>query len=347
LCEKLWPILGCDEKELSSRKSSRDDVVNCLASRNKRDRKKEVTMDSACPKKTREMHNHHIDSTVWNDFRFRDDDIIITTYNKSGTTWMQQIVSQLLFNGRTDIDTQAMSLWIDRRIPPRDVKLAVAEAQTHRRFLKTHLPVDALVFSPKAKYVYIGRDGRDVLWSLFNHHSNAADDMYKALNESPGLIGPPLGRPPDDVREYWHTWLEKDGFPYWSFWDNVRSWWAIRNLPNIVMVHFDVLKRNMPEEIRRIARFLDISIDETKWDAIVEHCSFDWMREHGEKIVPLGGAAWKGGIKTFMNKGTNGRWRGTLTEEESAEYEAKALAELGPECAHWLATGELVERTRD
>jgi len=51
------------------------------------------------PRKTREMHNHHFDSTVWNDFAFRDDDIVIATYGKSGTTWMQQIVGQLIFRG--------------------------------------------------------------------------------------------------------------------------------------------------------------------------------------------------------------------------------------------------------
>ena len=31
------------------------------------------------PIKTREMHSHHLDSTFWNDFKFRDDDIIIST----------------------------------------------------------------------------------------------------------------------------------------------------------------------------------------------------------------------------------------------------------------------------
>jgi aryl sulfotransferase len=292
------------------------------------------------PVKTTEMHNQHIDSTIWNDFKFRDDDIIISTYAKSGTTWMQQIISQMLFNGDTEIDTQAMSPWIDFRLPPKEVKLPQVEAQTHRRFIKTHLPVEALVFSPKAKYIYIGRDGRDVLWSLYNHHAMGNEAMYDALNNSPGRVGPPLEPPPDDIREYWHTWLAKDGFPYWSFWENVRSWWAIRNLPNMMMVHFEVLKRRMPEEMRRIAKFLDIPIDESKWDVIVEHCTFDWMKEHGEKIVPLGGVMWKGGTKTFINKGTNGRWKETLTAAESAEYEAKALAELGPECAHWLATGE-------
>jgi len=300
-----------------------------------------MSMAVAWPEKTKEMHNQHIDSTFWNGFKFRDDDIIISTYAKSGTTWMQQIISQMLFNGETDIDTQAMSPWIDFRVPPKEVKLAAVEAQTHRRFIKTHLPVEALVYSPKAKYIYIGRDGRDVLWSLYNHHLNGNEAMYDALNKTPGLVGPPLEPPTDDIREYWHTWLAKDGFPYWSFWENVRSWWAIRDLPNLILVHFETLKRNMPAEMRRIAAFLDIPIDESKWDTIVEHCTFDWMKNNGEKIVPLGGIVWKGNVKTFINKGTNGRWKETLTPAESAEYEAKALAELGPECAHWLATGEL------
>ena len=38
------------------------------------------------PQKTREVNNHHMDSTVWNDVKFRPDDIVIATYSKSGTT---------------------------------------------------------------------------------------------------------------------------------------------------------------------------------------------------------------------------------------------------------------------
>src|SRR3569833_758799 len=136
----------------------------------------------AWPRKTREMRTQHIDSTMWNDFRFRDDDIIISTYAKSGTTWMQQIISQMLFNGDTEIDTQAMSPWIDFRVPPKEVKLPAVEAQTHRRFVKTHLPVEALVYSPRAKYIYIGRDGRDEKRSLYNLHMNGNQVMYDALN---------------------------------------------------------------------------------------------------------------------------------------------------------------------
>ena len=61
-----------------------------------------MSMAIAWPEKTTEMHNQHIDSTFWNGFKFRDDDIIISTYAKSGTTWMQQIISQMLFNALKD-----------------------------------------------------------------------------------------------------------------------------------------------------------------------------------------------------------------------------------------------------
>jgi aryl sulfotransferase len=107
--------------------------------------------------KTRELHNHHFDSTIWNDLQFRDDDIVIATYAKAGTTWVQQIVAQLLFGGDPELAVAEMSPWLDLRVPPKAVKLPLVEEQTHRRFLKTHLPLDALRFSPEAKYVYIGR----------------------------------------------------------------------------------------------------------------------------------------------------------------------------------------------
>jgi aryl sulfotransferase len=123
------------------------------------------------PRKTREMMNHHFDSTVWNDFAFRDDDIVIATYAKSGTTWVQQIVGQLIFHGDPAVDVAEISPWLDLRVPPKAVKLPAVEVQAHRRFLKTHLPVDALVFSPNAKYVFVARDGRDVVWSMWNHHA--------------------------------------------------------------------------------------------------------------------------------------------------------------------------------
>jgi aryl sulfotransferase len=298
-----------------------------------------IHADAALPKKTREFHNHHFDSTIWNDFVFRDDDIIISTYAKSGTTWVQQIVSQLLWNGAEGLEVAEMSPWLDLRVPPKELKLPAVAAQPHRRFLKTHLPVDALVFSPKAKYLYIGRDGRDVVWSMYNHHANANATWYSALNDTPGLVGARIEPPPSSVHQYFLDWFARDGHPFWPFWENVRTWWALRHLPNVLMLHFDDLKRDMPGAIRRVANFLETPIDEERWSDILEHCSFSYMKANASKSVPLGGAFWDGGAQTFVHKGENGRWRDTLTPTDVARYEAKALEELGPECAHWLAHG--------
>jgi len=293
------------------------------------------------PQKKREFHNHHFDSTIWNGFNFRDDDIVIATYAKSGTTWLQQIVSQLIFNGQEDIEVAEMSPWLDLRIPPKEVKLPEVEKQEHRRFLKTHLPVDALVFSPKAKYIYIGRDGRDVVWSMYNHHANANEFWYQALNDTPGRVGPPIEKPTEDIVQYFHEWLDGDGYPFWPFWENIRTWWEIRNLPNVHLIHFGKIKEDMPGEIKKVADFLEIEIDPAKWDAILEHCSFDYMKKHSIKSVPLGGAFWDGGSDTFINKGVNGRWKDTLSKEDSDRYEKMCIENLGADCAAWLNTGVL------
>ena len=95
----------------------------------------------------------------------------------------------------------------------------------------------------------------------------------------------------------------------------------------------------MPGEIRRIAEFLEIPVDDNVWDVILLHCSFDYMKANATQSFPLGGAFWDGGAKTFIDKGKNGRWRDTLSEDEVEKYESRAFKELGQECATWLAAG--------
>ena len=293
---------------------------------------------SQWPRKTRELQNHHMDSTFWNDFTFRDDDIIVSTYGKSGTTWTQQIVSQLVF-GAEDVPVNAISPWWDMRMIPPEVRQAV-QAQTHRRILKTHLQADALLLSPKAKYLYVARDGRDVIWSMYNHHAAFKPEIFSRFNDLPGLVGPPLEPADPDIRRYFRTWLENDGEPFWSFWENTESWWALRHLPNVKLVHFNRLKADLEGEMRAIAAFLEIDLPEAKWPDAVRHSTFDYMKAHADLYAPMGGSPWESGGETFINKGTNGRWRDVLTAEESFAYEQMALEKLGPECAKWLATGE-------
>lgn len=293
----------------------------------------------ALPTKTRDIHSHHFDSTIWDDIQFRDDDIIIGTYGKTGTTWMQQIISQLIFNGEEGLPVSEMGHWVDLRIPPKEMKLPMIEAQTHRHFLKTHLPVDALVFSETAKYIYVARDGRDIAWSLHNHHLNANDAWYNALNNTPGRVGPSIEPPVGTTQDYFESWLDNDGAPFWPFWENVRSWWAIRDLPNVMLVHFADLKSDMEGQIHRIAEFIDVPTDQVTMDRVLEHCSFDYMKENAAQTVPLGGAFWDGGAKTFIHKGKNGRWNDELPQALSERYEQTAVIQLGETCAEWLKNG--------
>ena len=290
------------------------------------------------PRKTREIFSHHIDSRAWNGFAFRDDDIVIATYAKSGTTWMQQIVSQLIFGGREDIDVHRLSPWYDLRVLPPEARQAV-EAQQHRRFLKTHLPVDALVFSPEARYIYVGRDGRDAAWSFHNHHSNGTDEYFQIYNSGLPEGFPVLERGPDDPYEFYRQWFERNGFPLWPFWEHVRSWWAVRHLPNVMLMHFNDLKADLDGNIRRIAQFLSIDADAETLAKAVAHSGFDYMKSHAAAVAPRGGVLWKGGAETFINKGSNGRWRDRLTPEEVEAYDLRAVQELGPDCARWLAEG--------
>jgi aryl sulfotransferase len=160
------------------------------------------------------------------------------------------------------------------------------------------------------------------------------------INETPGRVGPKLERATDDIVQYFREWLDKDGYPFWSFWENIRTWWNIRHLPNVMLVHYANLKEDMAGEIAKIASFLEIDVDDDKWNDILEHCSFDYMKNNSDKIVPLAGAVFNGGSKTFINKGTNKRWKDVLTKEDNERYEQMAKAQLGERAARWLATGK-------
>eukprot|EP00198_Chlamydomonas_reinhardtii_P008310 XP_001697647.1 predicted protein [Chlamydomonas reinhardtii] len=296
----------------------------------------------AWPSELKEMHNHHMESTVrWKELKWRNDDIVICSYAKAGTTLTQQLVGQLISGGDPTFRTADASPWLDMRVIPKEPMMAALEAQTQRRFIKSHLPTDCLPYNPNTKYIYLVRDGRDMCWSLYNHHSTANAMWYSVLNDTPGRVGPPITRPHPDPRQYFLDWLEQDGGPHWwPFFSHVASWWAVRQLPNVMLVHFSALRADLPGEARRIANFLDIAVPDDKWPTILEHCSMDWMRAHAELAVPGGGVFWEHGASDFIYKGTNGRWKDSLTEEDCRVYEERAIKELGPDCAEWLKTAQ-------
>jgi len=172
-----------------------------------------------------------------------------------------------------------------------------------------------------------------------NHHSSFNDQAYQAFNETPGRVGPPLQQPNPDIVEYFREWLEKDGYPMHPFFSNIRSWWELRDLPNVLLIHFNDMKADLEGSIRRIAEFLDIAVDPKGWPAILEHCTFDYMKAHADELTPMMEQLLNGGGQSFFHKGTNGRWRDVLSEVDLQKYEETAVRELPDDCARWLAGG--------
>lgn len=299
------------------------------------------------PERKRVYQCHHFDSTRWDYLEHRDDDIVIATSYKAGTTWTQAILANLLFpEGNFPAPPHVMSPWLDLRLVPLEVVLNGLRAQQHRRFIKTHLPLDGMRYEPTVKYLYVTRDGLDVFMSIWNHYVNFTDEAFMAMNTIPGRVGDEFPRPPGDIHEFWRRWIndswfghEVGGWPYWSHLTNVQTWWDYRHLPNIKLVHYNDLLAAPEQTLREIASYLEIDVPDSAWPTIVEAISFKHMKARSDLYAPAGGMFWKGGADTFINKGTNGRWREVLTEAELAQYDAACQRALTPECAKWLTAG--------
>ncbi len=223
-----------------------------------------ITHGHELPARTRVYQNHHLDSSRWDFIALRNDDVVVATSYKAGTTWMQGIVANLIFSGRElPAPIFELSPWVDARIMPIESVVAQLEQQTHRRFVKTHLPLDGLRFDQHLKYVYVGRDARDVFMSFWNHYGSYTEEAYGRWNGTPGRVGPEIPHCPDDIHELWRSWItrgwfewETEGYPFWSNLHHVQSWWNYRHLPNILFVHYADLLADFEAKARRVAEFL-------------------------------------------------------------------------------------------
>jgi aryl sulfotransferase len=308
---------------------------------------------SPLPHRIRTYRNHHLDSTRWDRFTPRPGDVLVSTSYKSGTTWMQRIVSLLLFGpGRLPATMFELSPWIDMRLPPLEPILESLERQEHRRFVKSHLPLDALPYFPEVRYIWVARDTRDVFMSLWNHYSSHTDAAYEQFAAG-DPEGGPLPRCPDDPRDFWRPWItkswfpwESDGWPYWSHHYHATSFWQYRHLPNLLAVHYNDLQANLLGQMRRVAEFVGIAVAEEDWPALVEVARFQSMREEAirqeaEQARPGEPRFFRDGAASFFYKGTNGRWRDVLSPEDLTLYE-RAAAALDPDLRAWLEGGSLV-----
>ncbi len=305
----------------------------------------------ALPRKTRDYDNHPvIDSKRWKVYNQRPGDIIISTSYKAGTTWMQTIVANLLYqDGNFPMPVSMMSPWLDMAVPPLDDVAAGLETQTGRRFIKSHLPLNATPYFEDNKYIVVGRDGRDVFMSMWNHHANYQGMILEAISRFKKESGKDFPTDYANIHAFWQDWIskswydwEEDGYPYWSHFKHIQSWWDYRHLPNIHFVHFADLLSDPEGQVRGIAAHLGIEIDEAHMPGILQRISFKDMKKNFEKIMPEAKDIWKGGGNTFMNKGTNGHWRDVLSSEDLALYQKVVERELSEDCAHWLEHGGAV-----
>jgi len=222
----------------------------------------------------------------------------------------------------------------------------VVEGVQHRRFLRTHLPLDALPYRKSTKYIYVGRDTRDVFMSTWNHIRAYTPFARELLNSGENPPKEPFLEPPEDIREFWRLWMthaaypwESDGYPYWSHHHHARTYWDFRHLPNLLLVHYNDLKADLPGEMRRIARFLDIDVPEAKWPTLADAATFASMKRDAALLGEEMGMIFEGGADRFLYKGTNDRWRDVLTADDLALYEAAAARTLTPELKRWLERG--------
>jgi aryl sulfotransferase len=301
---------------------------------------------------TRETRSWTTDSRRWAYFKPRPDDIVIGTSAKCGTTWMQQIVSLLVFQSPEARDIQNESPWIDMRVRPIEEVTERLEAQTHRRFLKTHLEFDALPIYDAIHYIHVARDGRDAFLSWYNHsrhYTPMAIQAQSAAGMADEEIAKPLPLPGDSIHDFFRVWMTEgpnarlaNDFPAQRYFDIKKSYWAERTRSNLLMVHYNDLLTDLGGQMRRIALFLDIAVREEVWPGLVEAAGFNFMRAHGATLLPRAAQGWDDGAERFLHHGTSGRWHEVLTTEEVAIYEARAKRELSPNLARWLERGSAV-----
>ena len=280
------------------------------------------------------------DSARWGGFKPRPDDILISTSYKAGTTWTQMICALLIFRtpdlGRP---LTTISPWLELKTDPIARLLASYEEQTHRRFIKTHTPLDGLPYFEDAAYLYIGRDPRDVFMSMVNHLDNGNPEAIRKLF---GVEPQPL---PEDLNEMFRLWIttgsfdwESDGFPYWSHFHHAATFWRFRHLPNVHFFHYSDLQQDLAGEMRRMADVLHIDIDDAELGELSKAARFDQMKARADLLAPdVTHDLWLDNAR-FFHKGTTGQWRGVLSNENLGLYEAKKNAQPG-RLGDWLERG--------
>ena len=288
------------------------------------------------------------DSARWDGFALRPGDIIISTPAKCGTTWTQMICALLIF--QTPELPQSLDLlspWLEMRLRRRRDVWELYGAQTHRRFIKSHTPLDGLPADEGITYISVGRDPRDVALSWDAHMNNLDfDAMFAALAAAvePDDYFEAPRVPPDfsDGREAFRYWVDDPtpvqelAMSLTGMIHHLMGFWKQRDRDDIVLLHYDDLQTDLEREMRRLAGRLGIEVPEDRWPVLVKAATFDDMRHRAEDLAPdTANSIWKSTTE-FFHKGTSGQWEGLVDAELAAHYEARVRELAPPDFVAWL-----------
>jgi hypothetical protein len=290
------------------------------------------------------------DSARWDELVFRPGDIVISTPAKCGTTWLQMICALEIFQHTTfDRPLDQISPWLDVLMRPLDEVLADFEAQAHRRFIKTHTPLDGLPFDDRVTYICASRDPRDVAVSFDSHMHNFDPITFVALREhAVGAMdlnelvaaAPPL--PSGTPHERFWSWVDpaepgKAISHLELMLHHLDTFWQVRDQPNIVLLRYEDLLDDLDGQMRYIAGRLGIAIAETAWPDLIRAATFADMKGRARELVPE--VSHDGLYKDrdqFFHSGSAGQWRQVIGDEELPRYAAR-VAECAPaDLAAWI-----------
>lgn len=290
------------------------------------------------------------DSIRWTGFSYRDDDVVVSTPPKCGTTWMQTLCAMLMFDsvefGRP---LSEISPWLDMQNRAIGAVLGDLDGQRHRRLIKTHTPLDGIPLDPRATYVCVGRDPRDAAISFEHHRANLDIDAFMAIRAAEvGLgdlaeLGPPPAPPAEDPVERFWAWAEEDavaGLP--RILHHFQTFWDHRADPNVALFHYGDLLADLPAQLRRLADTLEIEVTDGRIEEFAAAATFTSMKARTEDLVPNArGGFWRD-TGAFFRTGRNGQWRGLLDDDGLRRYEDRVARLVGPDLAAWAHDGGTV-----
>src|SRR5512142_3332097 len=272
------------------------------------------------------------DNARWTGFRFRAGDIVISTPPKSGTTWMQLLCAMLVFDAvEFDRPLTELSPWLDMQIHPLADVLAALEAQTHRRFIKTHTPLDGLPFDPRVTYLCVGRDPRDVAVSFEHHMANLDMAAFMTVRaRAVGLadlaeLGPPPAPASEDPLERFRRWLEAEPAATMAptlggILHHLATFWDRRNEPNLALFHYGDLLADLPGQLRRLRDVLAIERPDARLEEFAAAATFERMRQRADALAPeVDVHLWRD-PRAFFHRGRSGQWRELLDAQDLRRY---------------------------